>query len=96
MSSETKVDDTGLLENATDRELRQMFEHMQDMARFDRGHGGYTGTIAEAHDLVIRRDLKFASRHEVQEAVSDFAEKWGPAVAVIVDGEFVFAGIYSS
>ena len=98
MGAEVEVYRTGLPREATDDQLKDEFRRAQEAARHERGHGGYSGTIAEAQGLAIRRELTFAKETEVYKNIFEFAAKWGPAVAVICDEAegFVFAGVYSS
>lgn len=94
---------TGLTESATDAAITEAYYSAKAEASHMSGHGGYTGTIAEASGVKIRRDLKFASFNAAINASDDFAKKWGPAVAVLVQDKpeeqthhFVFVGCYSS
>ena len=101
MGAEVEIDPTGLGEDATDEEVRANFEALQEEARLDHGRRGYSGTIAEAKGLEIRRDLKFRTPDEAWEKVDEYAKKWGPAVAVLAMDEgfefkFYLLGIYSS
>lgn len=78
------VDEAGLSADATDDQIREKFREMKEHAQWEHGHGGYTGTIAEARGLEIRRDLKFASFEQAHRRISVYAAKWGPTVAIIL------------
>lgn len=68
-------------------DVAKAFRKAVDDARHEHGHGGYTGTIAEKSDYVVRSRAPMSL-----EAARDFAEKddrawdskWGPAHAVPV------------
>lgn len=65
-------------------DLKRAFRDAVDDARHESGHGGYSGTIAEKHDVVARRREPM-SREEAQRFIDediDKNDKWGPAFAV--------------
>ena len=67
-------------------------------AEYMSGHGGYTGTFAEKHELVIVNDVyapidEDAARHHCQDA----NEKWGPSFAYYLgEGKWYIGGFCSS
>jgi len=74
---------------------REVFDALVDQARYENGHGGYSGTIAEKNTYRVvtlpegEAPAKFADRMSMKEGRDGFADKWGPAGAceVPVDGE---------
>ena len=69
-------------------------------SQWENGHGGYSGTLAEANGAVIDRSKTFDSVQSAYDYLEDVAEKWGPAIGVkVVDGEktcYVFGAWCSS
>lgn len=69
-------------------------------SQWENGHGGYSGTLAEADGAVVDRGKVFNSAEEAWEYLEDVAEKWGPAVGVKVkDGDktfYIFGALCSS
>jgi hypothetical protein len=66
-------------------EVEAKFQAAQERAYWEYGHGGYTGTIAEAHGVeVIAKE--FDSHDEAWEYIDEHATKWGPALAVRLKG----------
>ena len=59
-----------------------------DECAWECGHGGYTGTMAEATGVTMTTH-NFTDLDEACEWLMDNAEKWGPALGVTVtlDGE---------
>jgi len=100
MGSEVVGYSTELGEEATDKQLKDEYRKVYEQSAYESGHGGYTGTIAESSGCVIRRDLRFSDVDAAECDVDSFAEKWGPAVAVLVKTEygyrFYFVGVFSS
>ena len=61
-----------------------------DTAKYDHGHGGYSGSFAEARGVEVRARLTpFASVREADAYLMNEAEKWGPLVVVpfLAEGE---------
>ena len=89
-----------------DKTIVDKVSHLIDQALWDNGHGGYTGTIAEANGVALQLDKTVEVKTPRDwEAEGDFidavAEKWGPAVVcrATQDGEdigYVVCGTYSS
>lgn len=96
MGAEIQVQRTGLPARASTVDLQKAYTEAVLGAQYEHGHGGYTGTIAEANGLEIRPDLVFATEREAYEWAQEHAVKWGPAVALQVAGEWWFVGCYSS
>ena len=81
---------------------KEAFASAVEDARYEHGHGGYTGTIAEKNGFTIievpkgQEPLAYANEllDECDERIDD---KWGPAGCVeISDKEFAFFGWASS
>lgn len=62
-------------------ELDKWFIDLVKQTQYERGHGGYTGSFAEARGLSIR-DRTFASYAEAEEYIYENAQKWEDAIAV--------------
>jgi hypothetical protein len=54
-------------------------------SQWENGHGGYSGTLAEANGAEIDRSQVFTSFGDAEEYLEDVAQKWGPAVGVRVE-----------
>lgn len=101
--AEYDVQTTHLTGKSSDAEITKAFDALVSDTKFEKGHGGYTGSIAEADGLKIDRSKVYADVQAVYAAIGRIAEKWGPAIAVPVGDpkdkskqQIVFAGIYSS
>jgi len=86
------------------KEVKQkVMEYIEDCA-YESGHGGYTGTMAEATGVIVMTDKVFKTEAEASSYLEgdwiedpdhpgqgNFTEgacmKWGPAIAVKVEGE---------
>jgi hypothetical protein len=97
MGANVEIYDTKLPKEATDEQLNDAYESALDHATHMRGHGGYTGTIAESDGFKIRRDLSFDNRNDIMCHVDEFADKWGPAVAVfnLENNTWAITGVFS-
>lgn len=84
---------------------KEAFYTLVERAKYEDGHGGYTGTIAEKHGFVMCGSVK--TKGEAMELVgklfdaedSRIQDKWGPAGCIKVEDEkdlFVFFGYASS
>lgn len=86
----------------------EAFRSAVEQARYDYGHAGYTGTIAEKHDFIMLKadadriasikEMPYGLGYEPDnpdwEAVDD---KWGPAGCYdLGEGQFLFFGWASS
>lgn len=70
------------------------FDNLQANARYDYGHNGYTGTIAEKEGYYVLEPMTMV---EIRAQDSDFFknEKWGPAGCIpILNDEGGLAGFY--
>ena len=57
-------------------DLQTAFRAACEQARYEHGHGGYTGTLAEKHDVVISRDpVDLATARARAEQLIDAAEQ---------------------
>jgi hypothetical protein len=80
------------------------FHDLVDRARYDHGHAGYTGTIAEKHGFVTRHAHVFGSEADAMIFVEDdlsHNQKWGPCFHVMFDAGpghrgHIFYGMASS
>lgn len=75
------------------QEIRQkVLNHGRDLiseAQWDSGHGGYTGTFAEAADVDIV-NTKFSDGNVAEAWLEETCQKWGPMIAVpYSDGETI-------
>lgn len=82
----------------------KVFNRLVEEARYDYGHAGYTGTIAEKNDFVMVSKEIFPSLKEasalanklIDEDDERISDKWGPAgcVKFLKDGKtyFLFFG----
>jgi len=67
-------------------------------ARYEYGHGGYTGTIAEKHDFIMIELPKGAVPVKYAEQLIDdgdprIDDKWGPAGCIEMPGnKYLFFG----
>lgn len=84
-------------ENAKDA-----FNEACDSARYEYGHGGYTGTIAEKTNYVSislphGMDAESYARKLIDNDDSRIFDKWGPAGCILMnDGQYLFFGWASS
>lgn len=83
------------------RTARECFDEATSEARYDNGHGGYTGTIAEKHDFKMVKlpaGLTFADLDYDTEfnGWNPYEDKWGPAGCIDDGDAFVFFGSASS
>jgi hypothetical protein len=84
------------------------FDEAVDKAGWEHGHGGYSGTLAEKHQFVMRNDGKPLTKKEAESFADDDLDendhdKWGPAWAVPIRADdspevigFYFYGYASS
>lgn len=90
----------------------QAFKEVTDQARYDYGHAGYSGTIAEKHEFQCvdgPDDVASMSTGDIYAWIDEqltnvngedppfWDDKWGPAACLKVgDGRFFFFGWASS
>jgi hypothetical protein len=86
----------------TGKNAREAFERAVDSARWENGHGGYTGTIAEKSDFVLLGAVETvdAAYAMIDTKLDDvhIRDKWGPAglIRVTTEDAYVFFGYASS
>ena len=78
------------------------FNAAVDQARYEYGHGGYTGTIAEKDSFTMiplpegMGAVEYAD-HLIDNGDARIDDKWGPAGCIkVADGDFLFFGWASS
>lgn len=83
----------------------EAFDACVEEARYDYGHAGYTGTIAEKGSFVMIREPKCNTVDEaialanklIDEGDPRIDDKWGPAGCIpLPDNQFLFFGWASS
>lgn len=78
------------------------FNNARDQARYDHGHAGYTGTIAEKDSFVMiplpaGEDAHTYANRLIEEGDPRVDDKWGDAGCIPVDaGQYLFFGWASS
>lgn len=84
------------------KNANEAFHTAVECAKYDNGHGGYTGTIAEKTSFV-KIPLPEGRRAEehayelLRDSDARINDKWGPAGCFdLSEGEFVFFGWASS
>jgi len=87
-------------ETINDKTIKDEVHKFIQQSRWADGHGGYTGTIAEADGVELRLNKTFDIKRQY-DFTDEVAEKWGPAVVCRAtrDGEdigYVVCGVYSS
>jgi len=92
---------TDFYQKAKGKTARDAFVAAQEKARYDHGHSGYTGTIAEKGEFVMiplppgiePRDY---ANLLIEKRDTRIDDKWGPAGCFdLGKGEFYFFGIAS-
>ena len=79
-----------------DKQALEQGNEVIKQAQYDEGHGGYTGSFAEAQgcQVVKNDDLEGA---DAEEWLDERAEKWGPALIVKAkDGRYYMGALCSS
>ena len=83
--------------NCNKKELDREANCLRDQSKYDHGHSGYTGTIAEdSGELEIKATPM--SLEEAEEYIYENARKWGNSIAIpIKDKEnvWIIGGWYS-
>jgi hypothetical protein len=69
------------------------FRAARDRALYERGHGGYTGSVAEKHEFVMiqhrplpEREAATLADRLIEEGDRRIDDKWGPAGCVPLEG----------
>ena len=76
----------------------EAFEKAVKRAQWERGHGGYTGTIAEKHEFVIIKkpvdvEASLIIYHMINDRDPRIYDKWGPAGCIdLGDNKYCFFG----
>lgn len=73
------------------KKVKAKFSDDCDEARYEHGHGGYTGTIAEFGGIGKWKDLDLPSIRAAEDYIVENHQKWDPAMAVsfrLEDGTF--------
>jgi hypothetical protein len=70
-----------------DKSVEQCFKDAQEEARYDHGHNGYTGSIAEKKTFIMMPSLDMptvweAANYYLGEDDPRINDKWGPAGCV--------------
>jgi len=93
---------------ARGKTVKEAFDNAVREARYEHGHGGYTGTIAEKDGFryipvpagVSPKDFIRRIENDVYDNNKDpygYEDKWGPALCVEVEKDlFCFFGLASS
>ena len=90
------------IDRAKGKTAVQAFAAAVQQAKYEHGHGGYSGTIAEKGSFVEIPLPEGKNAHQYAEELLDnddkrISDKWGPAGCIkIGDGEFLFFGWASS
>jgi hypothetical protein len=74
--------DTITLGDLPRSDLKKKFAEATEEARYENGHGGYTGTIAEMSTIARFVDRECASRDEAENHIGENHNKWDQAMAV--------------
>lgn len=91
----------------TDKDMQAAFDEAVADARYEYGHGGYTGTLADKDSVILVGEVETWEEAEELSAVllgmrdaeedERISDKWGPAGAIKVKGKgWSFIGIASS
>jgi hypothetical protein len=87
---------------AKGKTAKDAFQQAVSDARYEHGHGGYTGTLAEKSDFVMIALPKDESAVDYAYSLIDSCDpriddKWGPAGCIDMgDGNYLFFGWASS
>lgn len=77
---------------------KQAFRSATEQARFEHGHGGYTGSVAEKYEFVmidcpVDRSPKDFAWELILDNDSRISDKYGPAGCIKIDKEtYLFFG----
>ena len=84
---------TEFWEEATGATAQEAFDAAVAQAKYDYGHRGYTGTIAEKTEFVIVEAEEDIGAQVERMINDDEVTKWGPAGCIqIGDNEWLFFG----
>lgn len=83
-------------ERTTERTAAEAFSAARQQAQYERGHSGYTGTIAEKDKFIMLPLIEgmnaIDSAWEYTQRDPRVDDKWGPAGCIQTDTGFVFFG----
>ena len=85
--------------NCKESELEDRANDLREDARYEHGHGGYTGTIAEDNGRVKVTGFKAKTVREAEDYIDNNAKKWEDTLAVELEDEpdtYILGGVYSS
>ena len=89
---------TTFITRAKGANAKEAFAAAVEQARYEHGHGGYTGTIAEKDRFVMVFEPLGVSPQDyanklMGEGDSRIDDKWGPAGCIkVAEGEYLFFG----
>lgn len=96
---------TNFWHTANGKTPEEAFRNARQEARYEHGHGGYSGTIAEKNSFVLAKPpagtdpnefCRLIENEGVPSLVETYNDKWGPAVCVPLGGDrYVFLGMAS-
>lgn len=84
------------LRSTNDKDALKEVSEMISEARYMHGHGGYTGTLAEARGCEIHRSYAPKCESEAQAWLCENANKWGPAIILRTPDKEYFVGALCS
>lgn len=70
-------------------DAKKVFNDLVDRHKFEDGHGGYTGTIAEKGSYgfkMVAQPMPMDAAHKLADTMIDDADKWGPAFCIPITG----------
>lgn len=79
----------------TKDEVKAKFAEIQERDRYENGHS-YSGGFGMAHGLVFDRLNRVHTEQEAYDWLCDNTSKWGPAVAIRLDGDQWMIGAWCS
>ena len=86
---------------AKGKTAREAFSNVVEDAKYEFGHGGYTGTIAEKNSFTVidlpKGEEAYAYANDLMDKDDDrISDKWGPAGCIKTEeGEYIFFGYAS-
>jgi hypothetical protein len=90
------------INTAAGKTAQEAFDAITHQARYNYGHAGYTGTIAEKHEFVMidvpeGLDPVLYAQQLIEDDDGRIDDKWGPAGCIDVGGgTYLFFGWASS
>jgi ABC-type Fe3+-citrate transport system substrate-binding protein len=74
--------DTVIIADVPRKKIKKLFENAAEEARYENGHGGYTGTIAEISTIGKFVDQELSGVLLAEEYITENHDKWSQAMAV--------------